>query len=90
MSEQPQPHPIRVFLSSPGDVADERALARRLLKDELPYEPLLPRRGYVTFDVVSWDDTAARIPMDAAITTQEAVNRFGPRPSERSVVVVIL
>jgi hypothetical protein len=25
--------PLRIFLSSPSDVADERALARRLLKD---------------------------------------------------------
>ena len=50
MSDRPQP--IRVFLSSPGDVADERALARRLLKEELPYDPFL--RGRVAFDVVSW------------------------------------
>ena len=42
---------LRVFLSSPGDVADERALARRVLKDELPYDPFL--RGQVTFDAVS-------------------------------------
>jgi hypothetical protein len=90
MSEKPQPQQIRVFLSSPGDVADERGLARRLLKDELPYDPLLPWRGYVTFDVVSWDDPAAPIPMDAAITPQEAVNRFGPKPSECDVVVVVL
>jgi hypothetical protein len=89
MPEQRQIHQIRVFLSSPGDVADERALARRLLKDELPSDPLL-LRGYVTFDVVSWDDPAAPIPMDAAITPQQAVNRFGPKPSECDVVVVIL
>src|SRR5918997_4897021 len=78
----------RVFLSSPGDVADERALARHLLKDELPYDPFL--RGRVAFDVVSWDDPAAPILMDAAITPQEAVNRFGPKPSECDVVVVVL
>ena len=90
MSESSQPRQMRVFLSSPGDVADERALARRLLKEELPYDPLLPRRGYVTFDVVSWDDPAAPVPMDATITPQEAVNRFGPKPSECDIVVVIL
>ena len=89
MPEQRQIQPIRVFLSSPGDVADERALARRLLKDELPSDPLL-LRGSVAFDVVSWDDPAAPIPMDAAITPQEAVNRFGPKPSECDVVIVIL
>jgi len=31
---------VRVFLSSPGDVADERALARQVLHD-LSYDPLL-------------------------------------------------
>ena len=35
----PAPLHLRVFLSSPGDVADERNLARALLKDELPYRP---------------------------------------------------
>jgi hypothetical protein len=79
---------IRVFVSSPGDVANERTLARRLLKEELPYDPFL--RGRVAFDVVSWDDPAAPTPMDAAITPQEAVNRFGPKPSECDVVVVVL
>jgi hypothetical protein len=44
---------LRVFLASPGDVADERALARHLLKDELPYDVWLQDR--VTFDIVSWD-----------------------------------
>ena len=48
---------LKIFLSSPGDVAKERELARRLLKDELPYDPFL--RGKVTFDVLSWDDPAA-------------------------------
>ena len=77
-----------VFLSSPGDVAYERGLARDLLKDELPSDPLLLRS--FTFDVVSWDDPAAPIPMDARITPQQAVNRFGPKPSECDVVIVIL
>ena len=48
----PAPLYLRVFISSPGDVADERNLARRLLK--------------------------------------EAVNRFGCRPSECDIVIVVL
>jgi hypothetical protein len=87
VERQQRPH-IRVFLSSPGDVADERALARRLLKEELPYDRLL--RGRVTFEVVSWDDPAGKTPMPATLTPQDAVNRFGPKPSECDVVVVIL
>jgi hypothetical protein len=82
------PQHIHVFISSPGDVTDERNLARRLLKDELPYDPFL--RDKVTFDVVSWDDPAAPIPMLSILTPQEAVNRFGCRPSECDIVIVVL
>jgi hypothetical protein len=34
---------LRVFLASPGDVADERAAVRRLLQ-ELPHNPLVRGR----------------------------------------------
>jgi hypothetical protein len=88
MPERPQTQVVRVFLSSPGDVADERASARRLLKEELPYDRLL--QGRVTFEVVSWDDPAGKSPMPATLTPQAAVNRFGPKPSECDVVVVVL
>jgi HEAT repeat protein len=88
MKKDPDRISLRIFLSSPGDVADERNLARRLLKEQLPYDPLL--RGRVEIDVVSWDDPTAPIPMPAAITPQEAVNRFGPRPSECDIVVIVL
>jgi hypothetical protein len=84
----PAPQHLRVLISSPGDVADERNLARRLLKDELPYDPLL--RGKVTLDPVSWDDPAAPTPMVATLTPQEAVNRFDCRPSECDIVIVVL
>ena len=79
---------LRVFLSSPGDVTDERALARRLLKEELPYRRFL--RNRVDFDVVSWDDPVARIPMLATLTPQESVNRGMPKPSACDIVVVVL
>jgi hypothetical protein len=88
MPEQPQSQLVRVFLSSPGDVADERSVTRRLLKEELPYDRLL--QGRVTFEVVSWDDPAGKSPMPANLTPQQAVNRFGPQPSECDVVVVVL
>src|SRR3954462_5836520 len=85
---KPRPLHFRVFLASPGDVADERALVRRLLKEELSYDPFL--RGPVTFDVVSWDDPAAPTPLPARITPQEAVIRFETRPSECDIVIVVL
>ncbi|HET6520495.1 MAG TPA: hypothetical protein VFG47_11865, partial [Geminicoccaceae bacterium] len=87
MAERPPLH-LRVFLSSPGDVADERNLARRVLKDELPVDPFL--RGRVFHDPVSWDDPHAPTPMLANLTPQEAVNRGLPKPSECDFVVVVL
>jgi len=39
---------------------------------------------------VSWDDPASSTPMPATIIPQEAVNRFGPKPSECDIVAVIL
>jgi formylglycine-generating enzyme required for sulfatase activity len=82
------PQHLRVFISSPGDVADERHLALDLLKNELPYDPFL--RGKITLDPVSWDDPAAPIPMVATLTPQEAVNHFGWRPSECDILIVVL
>jgi hypothetical protein len=85
---KPTPQHLRVFLASPDDVADERALVRHLLKDELPYDPFL--RGRVTFDVVSWDDPAAPTPMPAPLPPQEAVIRFAGCPSDCHIVIVVL
>jgi len=65
---KPMSQHLRVFLASPGDVADERALVRHLLKDELPYDPLL--HGRVTFDVVSWDDPTTPIALPARLTAR--------------------
>ena len=78
---------LRVFLSSPGDVAEERQLAREVLQS-LQRQPLL--NGRVTIEVVSWDDPDAPAPMFATLTPQEAVNRGLPKPSECDLTVVIL
>jgi WD40 repeat protein len=79
---------LRIFISSPGDVADERNLARAVIKDELPYLPAF--RGRVTFEVIAWDDPAAKVPMFAGETPQESVNRARPRPATCDVVVVVM
>jgi hypothetical protein len=81
------PRHVRVFLSSPGDVSTERGLALDLL-GKLDTAPLL--RGQVTIEVVSWDDPNAPVPMDAALTPQEAVNRRLPLPSECDITICIL
>ncbi|MEM9628278.1 MAG: DUF4062 domain-containing protein [Pseudomonadota bacterium] len=79
---------FRIFLSSPGDVQAERDIARKLIKDVLPYSPFI--RGRATFDVVSWDDPHAAPGLDAHLTPQEAINRQLPKPSECDIVIVIL
>jgi hypothetical protein len=78
---------VRIFVSSPGDVTEERAVTRRVL-DDLQYDPLL--RGKVLLEAVSWDDPRGPAPMIATLTPQEAVNRGLPKPSDCDLVVVIL
>lgn len=79
---------VRIFLSSPGDVAEERDLARTLINDILPVSPLI--RGRFTFEVVSWDDPHAAPSLSAHLTPQEAINRQLPKPSECDIVIVVL
>jgi hypothetical protein len=78
---------LRVFPSSPGDVADERGLARKVLA-RLPQEAQF--RGRVLIEDVSWDKPAAPLPLAARLTPQEAINQGLPRPAECDVVLVIL
>lgn len=78
---------LTVFLSSPGDVHDERRIAREIL-EELPRRPAF--RGKVFVEIVAWDDPYARTPLTANETPQRSVNRFNRRPSECDVTVVIL
>lgn len=83
---QPLLH-LRVFLASPGDVADERALALSVL-DGLPYAPGL--RGKITLETVAWDKDDAGTPMYATLTPQDAIKQGLPKPSECDIVVIIL
>ena len=76
---------MRVFLASPGDVADERAIALKALSD-LPYDPLL--RGRITLEVVAWD-TIGGPPMEANLTPQEAIRRGLPLPSECDIFIAV-
>jgi hypothetical protein len=78
---------VRIFLSSPGDVADERKIARELIEGELQKRPFY---NGLKLEVIAWDDPAARIPMLANETPQESVNDAQPRPSTCDIVIVIL
>ena len=79
---------LRIFLSSPGDVADERTFAQQVIEQELPKDPFL--REKITCEVVRWDDPNAPVTMPATLIPQEAVNRGLAKPSECDVVIVIL
>ena len=80
------PQRLRVFLASPGDVAEERGLALKLLED-LQYDPFLCER--ISLAAVAWDRPGG-VPMSAWISPQEAVARHLPLPSQCDIVVVIL
>lgn len=79
---------LRFFLSSPGDVCDERTFAQQVIEQELPKDPFM--RGLVTCEAVSWDDPSAPVAMPATLTPQEAVNRGLPLPSACDCVIVTL
>ena len=78
---------LRIFVSSPGDVPDERRIARELI-ETLPKGHLLA--GKVTLELVGYDDPYASTPMDAGDTPQVSVNRYKHMPSECHLTVVIL
>ena len=83
-------HPVktvRIFLSSPWDVAAERAQTRELLLG-MARGPIL--REHVLIDVVSWDDPHGAATMDARLTPQQAVDRSLPTPAECDMTVVLL
>ncbi|GAB3003750.1 nSTAND1 domain-containing NTPase [Saccharothrix stipae] len=77
---------VRVFLSSPGDVRAERAIALEVL-DRLRYDHDL--RGRVDFEAVAWDRVGAGPPILATRTPQASIDEGLPRPSECDVVVVL-
>jgi hypothetical protein len=85
--DPPQPTHLRVFLASPGDVAEERQLALEVLS-QLPDEPVF--RGKITVETVAWDKPGAGVAMEAHLTPQAAIAQGLPKPSECDLVIVIL
>ena len=83
---QPPRH-LRVFLASPGDIAEERQLALEVL-DRLPDDPVF--RDRITIRTIAWDKPGAGTPMLATITPQEAIAKGLTPPSDCDIVIVIL
>jgi hypothetical protein len=77
---------LHFFLASPGDVAEERMIARDVIEG-LPKDPLL--RDKITVDVVAWDGPGG-VAMEASMTPQAAVKQGLRPPSKCDIAVVIL
>jgi Uncharacterized conserved protein len=79
---------VRIFISSPGDVTEERAMARALIDAELPKDPAFCER--LQLRSIAWDDPAAQIALEATKSPQDSVNDALPRPAACDIVIVIL
>jgi len=78
---------VRIFISSPGDVSEERAITLRVLQH------LQERQRYkerVWFKALSWDAPGATVAKEATETPRLSVNRAIGSPTECDLVVVIL
>ena len=64
---------FRIFLASPGDVQDERDLARVVI-DQIRHERAF--RDRLSIEIIAWD----QLPTDAGLTPQEAIKQAYPNP----------
>lgn len=78
---------IRIFLSSPGDVAAERKIAREVL-ESLNADPFI--KPHAVIEPVAWEAPGSRVLMPASLTPQQAIDRKLAKPSETDAVIVIL
>jgi tetratricopeptide (TPR) repeat protein len=69
-------------------VPEERQAIVRLVKDKLPYDPLL--QGRATFEVLAWDDAAQKVVLLAGESGQASVDRALGVPSACDLTVVVL
>jgi Domain of unknown function (DUF4062) len=78
---------IRIFISSPGDVSEERQMVAAII-DRLAKTASVHDRA--TLQTIWYDDPLRQIPFVNNITMQEAVNRGMAKPSQCDIVVGIL
>ncbi len=81
---QPFRH-LRIFISSPGDVQEERAFIIESIKAH--QQRLLRRRVYL--EPIAWDGLDSRVPMEATLSPQDAINRGLPIPSQCDAALVL-
>ncbi|HET9645313.1 MAG TPA: NB-ARC domain-containing protein [Burkholderiaceae bacterium] len=81
------PLALKIFVSSPGDVGQERAIAREIISG-MANEPLL--RGKVMLEPVDYAHPSASTPMEARTAPQASVNEFKGCPADCDLTIVIL
>lgn len=77
---------VRVFLASPGDVTEERKLARAVidkLRNEFRY------RDRIYLETVARDQPGAGVVQEATQTPQAAIAKGLPKPAECDLVIVL-
>ncbi|MFZ1429224.1 MAG: hypothetical protein WAS21_20905, partial [Geminicoccaceae bacterium] len=79
---------VRIFLSSPGDVLEERRLAAELIDARLRNDPGIA--SACNLELVRWDNPDAPTPLDAIRVPQDSVNWIKGKPSECDIVIVML
>lgn len=77
---------VTIFVSSPGDLPDERAVLDEVVR-RLAYDPFITR--HASLQLVSWDNPAGPVPLPASEHAQAAVDSMLPRPSRCDIVVGI-
>ena len=81
-----RPLELRVFISSPDDVPEERQIAANIVRDmnfDAEFE------GKVTLKPLRWDDPNVVLPMSANAPAQKSVDRYLVKPSACDLVIVI-
>ena len=73
-----QPAGYRIFLASPGDVRDERQLARAVI-EQIRLERSFRER--VNLEIIAWDQPGVAVAMETGLTPEEAIKRGLPQPS---------
>ena len=77
---------LHIFLSSPGDVTDERALAKEVIER---LESERAHRDRLRLEIVAWDKPGAGTAMPAHLEPQAALDQGLRKPSACDIVVVI-
>ena len=78
---------VKLFLASPGDVLEERALVSKVV-NKLAAEDRYQQ--HFSIDIVAWDREGKQVAMHAAQTPQQTIGENLTQPKDCDLVVTIL